>query len=147
MGLNGPGKGGVEEELDDEEEEDDDEEEDEDEDDADPAVRKIIFSGTGSPKVVRKFFFLFLFLERRERIVSGASLSSSPSPASTLCVDFKAESKESPIATDTALGSAGIEPRSCAFFRRRRRLREWVEGLPKPGGTKIGIELEDPKEE
>jgi hypothetical protein len=89
VGLNGPGKGGVE-ELDDEEEVDKSDEEDDDEDDADPAVpRKIIFFGTESPKVVRKFFFLFLFLEMRESIVSCTSLSPSPSPVSTLWEDFE----------------------------------------------------------
>jgi hypothetical protein len=82
VGLDWPG----EEDPDDEEEY---KESDDDEDDEDPVAvaPKIILFGIESPKDVRKFFFLFLFLERRESIVSGTSSSLSPK-CSELCEDF-----------------------------------------------------------
>jgi len=46
---------------------------------------------------------------------------------------------------DTILEGAGVvEPRLLiAFLRRRRRLREWVEVFPKPGGTRLRMVLND----
>jgi hypothetical protein len=140
VGLDGTGKGGAEKDP------EDDEDEDDDEGDGDPAAvaPKIIFFGRESPKDVLKCFFLFLFLEKRDIIVRGASpLSSSLSTAS--CEDFEgrgAESKGTAFAGDTKGTEGSTEPRSCAFFRRRRRLREWVEGFPRPGGTGMGMGLD-----
>jgi hypothetical protein len=138
VGFDEVGEGAADEGLDDEEIEEID--------NRDPAAgaSKTIFFGGQSPKDDRKCFFLFLFLERRESIVSDAIPSSFPSSAgSTLSKDFGlggAGSKGTPFAILGATG--GIEPRSWAFLRRRRRLREWVDGFPRPGGIGIGVDLD-----
>ena len=140
VGLDGAGEGDVE-EPDDEAFEEVDEADEVNGDPAAGASKTIFFAG-GSPKDDRKCFFLFLFLERRESIVScGAPSPSLPSVdciIATLCGDFnfvREEFEGTPVAGDMVLGATdNIEPRSCAFLRRRRRLREWVDGFPRPGG-------------
>jgi hypothetical protein len=130
VGLDGAGEGDVE-EPDDEEFE---EVAEADGVDGDPAAgaSKTIFFGGQSPKDDRKCFFLFLFLESKESIVSWGAPSPSPFSVDsinvTLCEDFNlggAEFKGTAFVGDMILGAIdSMEPRSCNFLRRRRRLRE-----------------------
>jgi hypothetical protein len=146
VGLDGADDGDVE-ESDDEFEELD--EVDEVDGDLAAGASKTIFFGGQSPKDDRKCFFLFLFLERRESIVSCSAPSPSPSVDCinvTLSEDFNfggAEFKGTPFAADMILGATdSIEPRSCNFLRRWRRLREWVDDFQRPGGTGMGAGLD-----